>query len=30
MRAVFDLDCQVIDDPLSGTPLVIPAIEADP
>jgi iron complex transport system ATP-binding protein len=27
MRAVFDLDCRVIDDPLSGTPLVIPALE---
>jgi iron complex transport system ATP-binding protein len=26
MRAVFDLDCQVIADPLSGTPLVIPAL----
>jgi iron complex transport system ATP-binding protein len=26
MRAVFELDCQVIADPVSGTPLVIPAL----
>jgi iron complex transport system ATP-binding protein len=30
MRAVFDLDCQVITDPLSGTPLVVPAVEGQP
>ena len=30
MRAVFDLDCQVIEDPLSKTPLVVPALEAHP
>jgi iron complex transport system ATP-binding protein len=30
MRAVFDLDCQVIEDPLSKTPLVVPAVEAQP
>jgi ABC-type cobalamin/Fe3+-siderophores transport system ATPase subunit len=28
IRAVFDLDCQVIEDPLSKTPLVVPALEA--
>jgi iron complex transport system ATP-binding protein len=30
IRAVFDLDCQVIEDPLSKTPLVVPALEAHP
>ena len=26
MRAVFERDCHVIADPVSGTPLVIPAL----
>jgi iron complex transport system ATP-binding protein len=30
MKTVFDLDCQVIADPVSGTPLVIPALSATP
>ena len=24
MRRVFDLDCEIIDDPVSGTPLIVP------
>jgi iron complex transport system ATP-binding protein len=28
MRAVFGLECRIIADPLSGTPLVVPALDA--
>lgn len=24
MRRVFDLDCEIIGDPVSGTPLIVP------
>ena len=29
VREVFGLDCVVINDPVAGTPLVIPAARAD-